>query len=129
MSTGVDRELLAVLVALEPLDDRKWDYLRLSERTFHPDHMLQEPRSSRERVLINDAASLWDTGTVDLATSPAPWVDDTFEPSSTSLPFLPAASSSATRTRPSHPSAPHSARASTKETGVTANPSCEPRNQ
>lgn len=66
MSAGVDRELLAVLVALEPLDDRKWDYLNLRERTFHSDRMLQEPWSSGERTLIDVAASLWNTGTVDL---------------------------------------------------------------
>lgn len=65
-STGVDRELLAVLVALEPLDDRKWDYLNLADRTFHADRMLDEPWSSGERVLIQVAASLWNTGTVDL---------------------------------------------------------------
>lgn len=65
-STGVDRELLAVLVALEPLDDRKWDYLNLRERTFRADQMLQEPWSSGERVLIDVANSLWNTGTVDL---------------------------------------------------------------
>ena len=66
MSSGVDRELLAVLIALEPLDDRKWDYLNLRERTFHADQMLQEPWSSGERVLIEVTASLWNTGTVDL---------------------------------------------------------------
>ena len=63
---GVDRELLAVLVALEPLDDRKWDYLNLRERTFLSDRMLQEPWSSGERILVDVAASLWNTGTVDL---------------------------------------------------------------
>ena len=65
-STGLDRELLAVLVALEPLDPRKWDYLDIRERTFHADQMLQQPWSSGERVLIEVAASLWNTGTVDL---------------------------------------------------------------
>ena len=65
-SAGVDRELLAVLVALEPLDDRKWDYLNLRERTFLSDRMLQEPWSSGERILVDVAASLWNTGTVDL---------------------------------------------------------------
>ena len=65
-SPGVDRELLAVLVAVEPLDDRKWDYLNLRERTFHADRMLQEPWSSGERALIDVAASLWKTRTVDL---------------------------------------------------------------
>jgi hypothetical protein len=65
-SAGVDRELLAVLVALEPLDDRKWDYLDLRERIFHSDLMLQESWSSGERVLIDVATSLWNTGTVDL---------------------------------------------------------------
>ncbi len=65
-SAGVDRELLAVLVALEPLDDRKWDYLNLRERTFHSERMLEEPWSSGERILIDVAASLWNTGTVDL---------------------------------------------------------------
>jgi hypothetical protein len=65
-SAGVDRELLAVLVALEPLDDRKWDYLDLQQRTFHSERMLQEPWSSGERTLIDVAASLWNTGTVDL---------------------------------------------------------------
>jgi len=65
-SKGVDRELLAVLVALEPLDDRKWDYLNLRQRTFNAEQMLQEPWSSGERVLIDVAASLWNTGTVDL---------------------------------------------------------------
>mgnify|MGYP000111893907 CR=1 FL=1 len=61
-----DRELLAVLVALEPLDDRKWDYLDLARRTFDADGMLAEPWSSGERVLVEVAASLWDTGRVDL---------------------------------------------------------------
>ena len=65
-NAGVDRELLAVVVALEPLDDRKWDYFNLLERTFHSDRMLEEPWSSGERVLIDVAASLWNTGTVDL---------------------------------------------------------------
>jgi hypothetical protein len=65
-SAGVDRELLAVLVALEPLDDRKWDYLDLRQRTFHSERMLEEPWSSGERTLIDVAASLWNTGTVDL---------------------------------------------------------------
>lgn len=61
-----DRELLAVLIALEPLDDRKWDYLDLARRTFDADGMLAEPWSSGERVLVEVAASLWDTGRVDL---------------------------------------------------------------
>lgn len=61
-----DRELLAVLVALEPLDDRKWDYVDLTGRTFDADGMLAEPWSSGERVLVEVAASLWDTGKVDL---------------------------------------------------------------
>ncbi|MDQ3028995.1 MAG: hypothetical protein M3R09_02975 [Actinomycetota bacterium] len=61
-----DRELCAVLVALEPLDDRKWDYLDLARRTFNADGMLAEPWSSGERVLVEVAASLWDTGRVDL---------------------------------------------------------------
>ena len=65
-SGGVDRELLAVLVALEPLDDRKWDYLNLRERTFHADQILEVPWSSGERILVDVAASLWNTGTVDL---------------------------------------------------------------
>lgn len=66
-SPGVDRELLAVLVALEPVDDRKWDYLNLSDRTFQADRMLEEHSwSSGECVLIDVAASLWNTGTVDL---------------------------------------------------------------
>ena len=65
--TGVDRELLAVLVALEPLDDRKWGYVNLTDRTFHADRMLDEHSwSSGERVLIDVAASLWNTGSVDL---------------------------------------------------------------
>jgi len=61
-----DRELCAVLVALEPLDDRKWDYLDLVRRTFSADGMLAEPWSSGERVLVEVAVSLWDTGRVDL---------------------------------------------------------------
>lgn len=66
-SPSADRELLAVLVALEHLDDRKWDYLNLTDRTFHADRMLDEHSwSSGERVLINVAASLWNIGTVDL---------------------------------------------------------------
>lgn len=65
-SAVVDRELLAVLVALEPLDDRKWDYLNLRERTFHSERMLQASWSSGERVLIDVAVSLWNTGPVDL---------------------------------------------------------------
>ena len=64
---GLDRELFAVLVALEPLDGRKWDYLNLTDRSFHADRMLEEQSwSSGERVLIQVAASLWNTGTVDL---------------------------------------------------------------
>lgn len=55
---GVDRELLAVLVALEPLDDRKWDYLNLRERTFHAYQMQEVPWSSGERILVDVAASL-----------------------------------------------------------------------
>lgn len=66
MSTGVDRELLAVLVALEPLGDRAQAYLNLRDRTFDADQMREEPWSSGERVLIDVAASLWNTGTVDL---------------------------------------------------------------
>ena len=66
-SPGIDRELLVVLVALEPLDDRKWDYLNLTDRTFHADRMIDEQSwSSGERILIDVAASLWNTGTVDL---------------------------------------------------------------
>ena len=66
-SPSVDRELLAVLVALEPLDDRKWDYLNLTDRTFHADRMIDERSwSSGERILIDVAASLWNSGTVDL---------------------------------------------------------------
>lgn len=61
-----DREMLAVLVALEPLDDRKWHYLDLTGRTFDAQGMLDEPWSSGERVLVEVAASLWDTGRVDL---------------------------------------------------------------
>lgn len=61
-----DRELCAVLIALEPLDDRKWDFLDLARRTFDANGMLAEPWSSGERVLIEVAASLWDTGRVDL---------------------------------------------------------------
>ena len=61
-----DRELLAVLVALEPLDDRKWEYLDFARRTFDADGMLAEPWSSGERVLVEVAASLWDAGRVDL---------------------------------------------------------------
>lgn len=62
-----DRELLAILVALEPLDDRKWNYLNLTDRTFHADRMIDEQSwSSGERILIDVAASLWNTGTVDL---------------------------------------------------------------
>jgi hypothetical protein len=61
-----DRELWAVLVALEPLDDRKWRYLDLTRRTFDADGLLAEPWSSGERVLVEVAASLWDTGLVDL---------------------------------------------------------------
>lgn len=66
MSPGVDRELLAVLIALEPLGDRAQVYLNLRERTFDADRMREEPWSSGERVLIDVAASLWNTGTVDL---------------------------------------------------------------
>jgi hypothetical protein len=64
-----DPELCAVMVALEPLeplDDRKWDYLDLGRRTFNADGMLAEPWSSGERVLVEVAASLWDTGRADL---------------------------------------------------------------
>lgn len=65
--SGVDRELLAVLVALEPLDDRKWGYVNLTDRTFLSDRMLDEQSwSSGERILIDVAASLWNVGTVDL---------------------------------------------------------------
>ena len=65
--SGVDRELLAVLVALEPLDDRKWGYVSLTDRTFLSDRMLDEQSwSSGERILIDVAASLWNIGTVDL---------------------------------------------------------------
>jgi hypothetical protein len=61
-----DRELLAVLVALEPLDHRKWDYLDLDRRTFDAQGMLEQPWSSGDRVLVEVAASLWNTGKVDL---------------------------------------------------------------
>jgi hypothetical protein len=61
-----DRELWAVLVALEPLDDRKWDYLDLTRRTFDAEGLLSQPWSSGERVLVEVAASLWNTGKVDL---------------------------------------------------------------
>ena len=65
--SGVDRELLAVLVALEPLDDRKWGYVNLTDRTFLSVRMLDEQSwSSGERILIDVAASLWNIGTVDL---------------------------------------------------------------
>jgi len=63
---GGDRELWAVLVALEPLDNRKWDYLDLHRRTFHAEEMLEESWSSGERALIQVAQSLWNDGTVDL---------------------------------------------------------------
>ena len=63
---GADRELLAVLVALEPLDNRKWDYLDLPRRTFHAEAMLDDSWSSGERVLIEVAQSLWNDGKVDL---------------------------------------------------------------
>ena len=65
-SAGVDRELLAVLVALEPRDSRKWDYLDLQRRTFHADAMLEQSWSSGERALIEVAQSLWNDGKVDL---------------------------------------------------------------
>jgi hypothetical protein len=66
-SRGVDdRELWSVLVALQPLDDRKWRSLELIRRTFETDAMLNEPWSSGERVLVEVAASLWNTGRVDL---------------------------------------------------------------
>jgi hypothetical protein len=61
-----DRELWAVLVALEPLDSRKWDYLDLHHRTFHAEQMLEESWSSGERALIEVAQSLWNEGRVDL---------------------------------------------------------------
>ncbi len=61
-----DRELWAVLVALEPLDNRKWDYLDLTRRTFDAEGLLSQPWSSGERVLVEVAASLWNTGKVDL---------------------------------------------------------------
>ena len=61
-----DRELWAVLVALEPLDSRKWEYLDTQRRTFHADAMLEESWSSGERVLIEVAQSLWNDGKVDL---------------------------------------------------------------
>jgi hypothetical protein len=63
---GDDRELWAVLVALEPLDARKWNYVDLTRRTFDAERCLQEPWSSGERVLVEVAASLWNSGTVDL---------------------------------------------------------------
>lgn len=49
---GDDREMWAVLVALEPLDDRKWRYVDLARRTFDSNRCLQEPWSSGERVLV-----------------------------------------------------------------------------
>lgn len=61
-----DREMWAVLVALEPLDARKWSYVDLTRRTFDAERCLQEPWSSGERVLVEVAASLWNSGTVDL---------------------------------------------------------------
>lgn len=61
-----DRELWSVLVALQPLDDRKWRHVDLIRRTFEADAMLSQPWSSGERVLVEVAASLWNTGTVDL---------------------------------------------------------------
>jgi hypothetical protein len=63
---GGDRELWAVLVALEPLDSRKWDYLDLQRRTFQTEAMLDESWSSGEHVLIQVAQSLWNDGKVDL---------------------------------------------------------------
>jgi hypothetical protein len=63
---GNDRELWAVLVALEPLDSRKWHYLDLQARTFHAEEMLDELWSSGERALIEVAQSLWNDGRVDL---------------------------------------------------------------
>jgi hypothetical protein len=61
-----DRELWAVLVALEPLDSRKWDYLDIERRMFHAEAMLEQGWSSGERVLIDVAQSLWNDGKVDL---------------------------------------------------------------
>jgi hypothetical protein len=58
--------VLSVMVALEPLDERKWDYLDLGRRTFDAEGLLAQPLSSGERVLVEVAASLWDTGKVDL---------------------------------------------------------------
>ncbi len=64
--TSADRELWAVLVALEPLDDRKGRYLDLQRRTFDAEGLLAQPWSSGERVLVEVAASLWNDGKVDL---------------------------------------------------------------
>lgn len=63
---GDDRQLWAVLVALEPLDARKWRYVDLARRTFDAERCLQQPWSSGERALVEVAASLWSSGTVDL---------------------------------------------------------------
>ena len=61
-----DREMWAVLVALEPLDARKWHYVDLTRRTFDAERSLEQPWSSRERVVVEVAPSLWSSGTVDL---------------------------------------------------------------
>jgi hypothetical protein len=61
-----DRELWAVLVALGPLDARKWRYVDVNRRTFDAERCLAQPWSSGERALVEVAASLWDSGTVDL---------------------------------------------------------------
>lgn len=56
----------AVLVALEPLDARKWRYVDLSRGTLDAERCLLQPWSSGERALVEVAASLWSSGTVDL---------------------------------------------------------------
>jgi hypothetical protein len=43
-----------------------WDYLNLRDRTFDADGLLDEPLGSGERVLVEAAASLWNTGKVDV---------------------------------------------------------------
>lgn len=60
-----DAELGSVLVALGPIDDRKWNYLRLASREFDAEAMLDNGWSTGEYVLIQLAHILW-TGNGDI---------------------------------------------------------------
>jgi hypothetical protein len=68
-STAIDRELVSVLIALDPLGDRISHAIRPAARSCDFDELRANGWSSGERILIDVAEALW-TGrpvSIDLA--------------------------------------------------------------